>query len=186
MVERPRCEQIRALARKFVAKYGIATPGTPIADILARERLEVEFRHWGRSPVGGLLYREERVVAINADDDPKRQRFSMAHEFGHYVLGHNYFEGRGVIDIDHPPDDIHPEHDSDSEVEANNFANEILVPRPILIGLRPKPSRPNVPEGDQSQAFNTPFAALSKRAPNRRCPPNNSRSVSSSPLPLSM
>jgi Zn-dependent peptidase ImmA (M78 family) len=62
------------------------------------------------------------------------QRFSLAHEFGHWTLSHDYFKtlGFGLIDIDHAPDATTHPNDKVIEQEADEFAGELLVPMQIL------------------------------------------------------
>ena len=62
---------------------------------------------------------------VSGSDWVTRQRFTLAHEFGHFRMGHD-----GVVDrqvsmsrYDHDP----------CEVEANAFAAEFLVPRKALL-----------------------------------------------------
>ncbi len=162
MVELTRLQQVRGRAREVVKRYGIAGPGTPVEKIIAGEKLELVLRSWGRdNPIGGLLFRGERTIAVNGDDVPKRRRFSMAHELGHYFLGHDYLRDYPEIDIDRPPEeDPHPAADSDAEQEAHHFANELLVPRPILIKLCPPPGGRGAAAEGETQPFNNPFAAL--------------------------
>lgn len=60
------------------------------------------------------------ILLLKSDEtNPRRERFSMAHELGHIVLGHD-------------------KDDEISEREANIFASVFLCPRPILrtIGSR--------------------------------------------------
>lgn len=53
-------------------------------------------------------------IEIVSSDHPVVQRFSIAHEIGHFLLGHKHGDG------------------SWAETEANNFANELLVPGDLL------------------------------------------------------
>lgn len=74
--------------------------------------------------ISGFLQKEndEWTISVNANHNPKRQRFTMAHEFAHYCLHKN--------DNDSFEDGIFFRTDnSDSrEYAANRFASEILMP----------------------------------------------------------
>src|ERR1051326_1917577 len=77
MLELNRISEIRKHARRVIEKYGITTPGTPLEKIMTGENLELVRRPWGRkNQTGGLLYRPERVIAINEDHPETRRRFS--------------------------------------------------------------------------------------------------------------
>jgi len=81
-----------------------------------------------RMPVGlaGCCWREDgRVLLwVNGDHVAARQRFTLAHEFGHVRCGHD--AGQPIVDsvstlggLTHDP----------REVQANAFAAELLAPR---------------------------------------------------------
>lgn len=73
---------------------------------------------------GGVKY-----AAVNASHHPHRKRFSLAHELGHWVLGHTHSYSRSDVTIDNPPE---PEdsikNNAIEESEADEFAGELLVP----------------------------------------------------------
>lgn len=65
------------------------------------------------------------IIYVNASHSDNRKRFSIAHELGHYFLSH--CDGIHI-------DKIHRDDNSSSgmfpnEIEANNFAAELLMPR---------------------------------------------------------
>jgi len=76
--------------------------------------------------IAGMLRRkrEGSFIFINGTDAVERQRFTLAHEFGHHRLGH-----RSVVDRS---EDIFGFSRDPREVEANAFAGEFLVPRHAL------------------------------------------------------
>ena len=64
------------------------------------------------------------TIGINKYHSKKRQRFTMAHEFAHYVLH------RGRIELKHKDMALFRNNEINPiEVEANNFAGELLMPR---------------------------------------------------------
>lgn len=79
----------------------------------------------GRS---GYLDREHSTIFINADESDIRQRFTICHELGHYVLGH-------TGNLNRPADNTYPDASSDIESEANVFAVELLMPDIIVRSL---------------------------------------------------
>jgi Zn-dependent peptidase ImmA (M78 family) len=70
--------------------------------------------------------RDEPFIFLNGNEPLVRQRFTLAHEFGHYKLGHlpvvdkteAIFGGGQTTNLD--------------EIQARYFAGEFLLPRPAL------------------------------------------------------
>ncbi|WP_137921696.1 ImmA/IrrE family metallo-endopeptidase [Hydrogenophaga sp. 2FB] len=76
-------------------------------------------------PYSGRFIRDSHLIEVNASDAPVRQRFTIAHELGHFALGH--------------PDALrdYPSVFSASatdpiEREANLFAASVLMPEDAL------------------------------------------------------
>ena len=129
MEEQARIGFPREMARKVLKKYGVTRPGTPLEDIAEGEGLKILYRRWPNS-VGALLLRKERTIGVNSDHHPNRQRFSIAHELGHYFLNHRLDEYEKGITLDNPP--VGDDFSKIQNREANEFANELLVPLPII------------------------------------------------------
>lgn len=69
-----------------------------------------------------ILDGEHKAIGVNKSHPYQRQRFSLAHELGHYCLGHN-----PIFDVDI----LDPQADRPTTVyerQANSFAAEILMP----------------------------------------------------------
>ena len=66
------------------------------------------------------------IIEFNATESAVRQRYVVAHAFGHWALGHEDVpvEVGNVFDNDDP-----------REVAANNFATAILMPTAIVIDI---------------------------------------------------
>src|SRR5262249_21181364 len=68
------------------------------------------------------------LVFVNSSDPVPRQRFSAAHELGHFVLHRDKMGGR-VTKADTPEDiELSDEQSDQHEREANRFAVELLMP----------------------------------------------------------
>ena len=66
------------------------------------------------------------VIVINNLQSPLRQRFTLAHEFGHYSLHRDNLEGK------HQDTTLYRAANEDSlgiEYAANDFAAELLIPK---------------------------------------------------------
>ena len=90
------------------------------------------------SDVSGLLVTTARsaCVCVNNADHPNRQRFTIAHEMGHFVLRHQFVRGehvhvdRGFLISQRGPRaaaGVDPK-----EIEANQFAACLLMPADLV------------------------------------------------------
>lgn len=71
------------------------------------------------------------VIGLNKNHNQNRRRFTLAHELGHYLLGHSVNVDLGLTD-DVRVDDVNALQ-IDKEKEANNFAAELLMPKKFLL-----------------------------------------------------
>lgn len=65
---------------------------------------------------------ENNEIIVNARDHVFRQRFTIAHEIGHYVLEHGPSDRKNCREK-------YTDEELKKEIEANNFAAELLVPK---------------------------------------------------------
>jgi len=81
-----------------------------------------------------LLIREDaKAIGVNQHHAYTRQRFTIAHELGHYLSGHEDFSVRGKqekIRVDGQFNWADPEQRQ--EQEANEFAAELLMPEKLI------------------------------------------------------
>lgn len=100
---------------------------------------------------------EKAVISVNATSIRSRQRFSVAHELGHWMID----AGSAVLDC--APRDFPTPKLSPREVVANRFAADLLLPagmfRPRVLG-RPCTFDTVAPLAEQ---FNTSLAATAIR-----------------------
>lgn len=79
-------------------------------------------------------------IVINANDSFKRQRFTMAHEFGHIIMHWDWLNNKeGGLNSDNAEilfrKSYYADDDDIKEMQANEFAAELLLPRNILIDI---------------------------------------------------
>jgi Zn-dependent peptidase ImmA (M78 family) len=127
--ERQATDLLRAAWQRLPDDGGFVTPVNPF---LIAERFGITVvNHPLESDMSGMLVKrptEDPLIYINASDSEVRRRFTCAHELGHYVARTT---GRsddsfGYIDRRGPS----AAHGTDpSEVYANQFAAELLMPR---------------------------------------------------------
>lgn len=96
----------------------------PISLEILCERYDIElyFMDMLRCDAIYMEHRNCRYIAVNDNNILVRQRFSIAHEFGHCVCGHGPIAFSGTT--------IRPHW---QEAQANRFAAELLMPKPHLI-----------------------------------------------------
>ncbi len=116
-------------AKAILTKHGIDELPVDAARLAKLEGVEVDFADFGED-VSGVLIKEggRAVIGVNGRDATTRQRFTIAHELGHYLL----HEGRDLfVDKDfvvHFRDQNSSTGHDPVEIEANQFAAELVMP----------------------------------------------------------
>jgi Zn-dependent peptidase ImmA (M78 family) len=123
----------RTQAEKLVDRLGINSLPIKVDKIAASLNLSVTSANLGEG-VSGLLISDGITahVITHENDAPKRQRFTIAHEIGHYYLQHQFEEGEHVhVDRGHYISQRGPKASDGTdikEIEANQFAASLLMP----------------------------------------------------------
>ena len=73
-------------------------------------------------------YGTDRIIILNSNDESGRQRFTLAHEFSHYIFDFNEETESVYIDAY----DTDRDNDS-SEIISSRFAAEFLIPKTLFI-----------------------------------------------------
>lgn len=121
-------------ANELLEKAGVSGPPVDVVALAVRCGVPVLRRAFPDS-LSGLVFAhgETAVIGVNENHHPNRQRFSVAHELGHYLLGHHQrspgFDEPFHIDT---AEGTPPGFDWDSERPANEFAAEVLMPRRLI------------------------------------------------------
>ncbi|HSK49596.1 MAG TPA: ImmA/IrrE family metallo-endopeptidase [Solirubrobacterales bacterium] len=119
-------ERAAEIARR---ELGLGLDG-PVPDLLRLLEDEVELRIFilplGEEGIDGAyqLDQGEPFVLLNQSKHHTRQRFTLAHEFGHHHLRHG-----AQLDSN-----IQFRNSQIKEIEANRFASSLLMPRPAIDG----------------------------------------------------
>ena len=99
-----------------------------LADVAARLGIRIEKIHPGPgADISGEAFIDEasrKVVRYNPSDVPERQRFTLAHEIGHHLLGHTK-NGKHFRDNTR---NFNSKVFDWNEYSANAFAAELLMP----------------------------------------------------------
>ena len=109
--QEPRIAYARELARKRLRDAGITAPPVPVRELAEADGLTVALRQ-NLGTLRGRLVGDS--IELVKDDPLVVQRFTIAHELGHRALRH-----------------AHGDRDW-AETEAHQYANELLVPGPML------------------------------------------------------
>ena len=111
--------------------------GIQVKEVATRLGIELSLYDFG-DDVSGVLVRdgEKTTIGYSTQTGLQRQRFTIAHELGHYVLDHQ----RQGIFVDTPEKYFTLFRDAKSatgedvqEREANAFAAALLMPRELLL-----------------------------------------------------
>lgn len=117
---------IEELAKRAIDKAGCTM--LPIDVEKVAEAMELEVVPFAfHNKISGLLKKEEAVIGVNEMHHPLRQRFTIAHELGHFLLGHGLGEEHQEETIDDVFDKPRP-----IEREANRFASALLMPEEMV------------------------------------------------------
>lgn len=114
-------------------KYAIDEPPVPVELLAQQVGLTIRLQALDSS-LSGFLWRRPSgaIIGVNSFHPRVRQRFTVAHEIGHYLLHDD--EGLHVDRAAHfrLRSDLASQGTDPSEIEANGFAAEILIPRSLV------------------------------------------------------
>jgi DNA helicase-2/ATP-dependent DNA helicase PcrA len=156
-------KEARQTLAAWEARVGPLTPPIAVedlADLLYLLAIDVTFAL--PRTLAGRLYAEQRIIEVRRGDPPRRQRFTIAHEVGHYrlhviasgaqtsyacsatMIARGDGEGQAPQTLREAPlpgfaappasgASILSERDTRRlEIEANAFAAELLMPAPLV------------------------------------------------------
>jgi Zn-dependent peptidase ImmA (M78 family) len=130
-----RVKEIRTLATEVLKKVKCEVAPVPV-DLVAKQlNAEVLYAPYEGDDLAGMLINSSAgpIIAVNSAHHKNRQRFTIAHECGHLILGH---VGTSYIDKTFEVirrDALSSTATDMSEIEANQFAAETLMPLRFLL-----------------------------------------------------
>jgi Zn-dependent peptidase ImmA (M78 family) len=121
-------------ALRLLHKHHIHKPPVPVEDIARGEGAQIA-RHRFDGTESGFTLRdgEHTIIGVNTRTSPRRQRFTIAHEVGHFILHDD-----APLIIDHSMrvywrNEVSSMATDEQEIEANAFAAALLMPRELVI-----------------------------------------------------
>lgn len=133
MTKRRRSRSEQA-ARKLLRTHGVAEPPVDVAALAQNVGAEVRYVK-APNNVSGMLFQEgpQIVIGVNSNHHPNRQRFTLAHELGHFLL----HVGQQTLFVDEDMvffrDDRSSKATDRKEIQANGFAAAVLMPEAFLL-----------------------------------------------------
>ena len=122
-------------AARVLQETGARVPVNPVF-IAHRLKATVKAATFSRPDVAGALQPSDSgwILYVRSSDSIRRQRFTIAHELGHLLLHVQEHPG-GMVDedINFFRTDGNVEGDRRQEIEANQFAAELLMPEAAVI-----------------------------------------------------
>jgi Zn-dependent peptidase ImmA (M78 family) len=125
-----------ARARELLARLNIQSIPTPLEKIAKQLGAQVRFSPFD-DELSGMVYVKEGVpiIGVNSLHHPNRQRFTIAHELGHLELHREMITSSVHVDKTFPVLMRDPKAATGTElieIQANQFAAELLMPRAKL------------------------------------------------------
>ncbi len=129
---------IRQQAESLLAKFKVAGGPVPVEKIARSLGIDIKPDNVD-DDLSGFIVRDGRskrtVIGVNKSHHARRQRFTIAHELGHYLLHKGQTvhldENRGAFTVNLRNSESAKGEDPE-EREANLFAAELLMPAKFL------------------------------------------------------
>lgn len=156
----PRKKLAQKAAHDELERETITAPPVPIERIARAHGLTIRYETTDGENISGALYVGvgSGVIGVNDSHHENRQRFTVAHELGHFLL-HARAKAPNAVFLDQK---FTWNRDTESElatnpeeIEANQFAAEILVPLAML--------KADIESGDYDVEVDDDLRRLAKR-----------------------
>ena len=127
-------EDVSRRAADLRAENGVLGAPVPVEQIAVAKGIQIikSAADWSES---GFLLRDNGriIIGINARNSPRRQRFTIAHELGHWLM----HDGKPLI-VDqsvmiNKRSDVSSQAKDWQEIQANQFAADLLMPKEFIM-----------------------------------------------------
>ena len=138
--EKQPCENTESaikIANKILEKLKINTMPVDISKILTGLGFKIYVSDMFKGNISGMIcispdlkqsFDTDKIIIVSKEDNIGRQRFTLAHEFCHYIFDFNCKTMSSYVDAY----DIN-KADCDSEMVSSRFAAELLIPEKFFI-----------------------------------------------------
>lgn len=130
--------RLRSIVERLLVEAKVNVPPVPVDELIRAQGVEIAKKRFD-DETSGLIYVDPKsghaVIGLNVSHSKTRQRFTLAHELGHFLL---HKRNEGGLHVDESDffvrfRDHHSADGSDREErEANAFAAELLMPTGFL------------------------------------------------------
>jgi len=166
--------KIEQRVNNLLAQSKVQSPPIPIKEIIAKLGLNVISYDLGDDVSGILVIENDKgTIGFNPKNSKVRQRFTLAHELGHYIL-HKQSKSEVFIDKDfivkYRSQKPYTAVEMKQEQEANVFAATLLMPEHMLRAELTKKDYQDMDEnefiGAMAKVFDVSIQAMTYRIAN--------------------
>lgn len=120
-------EHIEARAEKVLREAGVKGLPVPVEEIATKHQILI--RKAPHADFSGMLIRKDgrALIGVSSSEPPVRQRFTVAHELGHFFL---HEDKDAFVDYRDNKEGVMR---TPREKQANMFAAALLMPRNMLL-----------------------------------------------------
>lgn len=128
-------KNIKETTKEFINRYISKDSMLPIKieDIIYSENIKIEYRKLSDNLSGLLIIKGgSRLIGVDNTHRDERQRFTLAHELGHFVLHSGESSLFTDVQLFKRQSEGYTSREERMEQEANYFAASILMPEQII------------------------------------------------------
>lgn len=120
-------------AKELLEEFGVVDAPVDVEAIANAKNIVVKQEPLDDDTSGVLIRKSNKaVIGVNQFHHPNRQRFTIAHELGHYFLHREgKQDGSTMVFVDYRNNKSSVGEDQ-QEITANAFAAELLMPKKVL------------------------------------------------------
>lgn len=129
-LSKARAKEIRKIANSRLSKFGYKDAAIDITKFAQFLGADVKYAPYDDGDLAGMLVRGQEnrpTIAVNSSHHPNRRRFTIAHECGHLLLHDQDVFVDEKLSV-RMRDENSALAVSIEEIEANQFAAEVLMP----------------------------------------------------------
>lgn len=121
----------REKAHSILAMFKVKEPPINVVSLSKNLGFEVAFVDLPDKVSAAIkIEKNKKAIFVNSNHPKTRQRFSISHELGHYLSGHEDYDEEKRIYMD--PNKKYTNSQYKNEEEADEFAAELLMPDFLL------------------------------------------------------